>query len=227
MSALHLKKELDHLKLRLLHLGAIAETSLEKVGYALKNLDEKSAQEVVEADQDADNIEVAIEEECLKILALHTPVANDLRFVVATLKINNDLERVCDLSVNIAERVKFLSKETPIPSPFDFDLMLEKTLKMVHLSLDSFVQSSVEIATQVCELDNEVDSMNRQVYKNVYAAIRENPQNVEILIHYLSISRHLERIADYATNICEDVIYMIDGRIVRHQPEEFHGKLLS
>ena len=121
--SVHLQKELESIKMKLLQLGAMAETSIEKAGWALKHMDSKVAKEIIESDHNADNKEVEIEEECLKAMALHTPVTNDLRFLVATLKINNDLERVCDLACNIARRVKYLAKQDPISVPFDFDTM--------------------------------------------------------------------------------------------------------
>jgi phosphate transport system protein len=202
----------------------MAETAIEKSGFALKNLDIQMAREIVEADHEADLKEVEIEEDCLKILALHTPVANDLRFVVATLKINNDLERVCDLAVNIAERVIFLGSSSPIPSPLDFHPMWKACLKMMNDCLQAFVDGNLPLAKSVCEQDDFVDRINRQVYQLVYDGIKKEPQKTEALIHYLSISRHFERVADYATNIAEDVIYMVDGEIIRHKPEIYHLK---
>lgn len=219
--SVHLNTELEQLKQRLLYLGSLAENSMRKAGLALKKMDPELAREVIKYDNQVDLKEVEIEEECLKILALHTPVANDLRFVIATLKINNDLERVSDLAVNIAERVIYLQKQPSVTIPFDFENMWQLALKMLKDSLDSFVQGNVALAKKVCDDDDAVDAINKAMYSKVYDGIRKNPEHVESFIHYLSISRHLERVADYATNICEDVIYMIEGKIVRHQPEEF------
>jgi phosphate transport system protein len=207
-----------------LHLGAISETAIERAGFALINLDVNLAREVINSDHLADLKEVEIEEDCLKILALYTPVANDLRFVVAILKINNDLERVCDLAVNIAERVVFLGSRAPIEAPADFNQMWKLSLKMLNDCLEAFVESDAKMAKSVCEQDDEVDAINRQVYQAVYDQIKKDPEKTEALIHYLSISRHFERAADYATNIAEDVIYMVDGEIIRHKPELFHLK---
>lgn len=220
MSA-HLVNELELLKKKLLHLGWLAEQSVRNGGLALKGLDTKLAREVISMDHQIDLAEVEIEEDCLKILALHQPVANDLRFVISALKINNDLERIGDLGVNIAERAIYLSQQPPVLIPFDFENMWQLALDMVKRSLDALVRLDVIEAKKVCEDDDAVDALNKAMYKKVYEEIRKNPKHVESLIHYLSISRHLERVADYATNICEDVIYMIEGRIVRHQPEEY------
>jgi phosphate transport system protein len=196
---------------------------IRKAGMALTNMDTALAREVIETDNAIDLKEVEIEEDCLKILALHTPVANNLRFVIATLKINNDLERVSDLAVNIAERVLYLQKQPPVAIPFDFENMWQKSLAMVKNALDCFVSGDISLARKVCDDDDAVDAINKAMYDKVYEGIRKNPERVESFIHYLSISRHLERVADYATNIAEDVIYMIEGKIVRHSPEDYSG----
>lgn len=219
--AVHLQKELETLKKELLALGGMVEQTVAQAVRALKDLDTKLAKEVIDYDHQVDLKEIEVEEECLKILALHQPVAVDLRFVVSALKINNDLERVGDLAVNIAERVVFLSNEARVEIPFDYDKMVEKTRAMLKKSLDAVVRLDHKLADEVCREDDVVDKINREMYATVYNEIRKNPQNVEALIHYLSVSRHLERIADYATNIAEDVIYMIDGSIVRHSPEVY------
>jgi phosphate transport system protein len=220
MSA-HLVTELEQLKRKLLYLGSLAEQSVRKGGLALKSLDAQLAREVIMMDHQVDLKEVEIEEDCLKILALHQPVANDLRLVISVLKINNDLERIGDLGVNIAERVIYLSKKPPVPIPFDFENMWQAALDMVKRSLDAMVRQDIQLAKEVCNDDDAVDAINKAMYSKVYEGIKNSPEHVESLIHYLSVSRHLERVADYATNICEDVIYMIEGRIVRHQPEEY------
>jgi phosphate transport system protein len=174
------------------------------------------AQRVLEADATIDRTEVDVEEECLKILALHQPVAVDLRYIVAVLKINNDLERIGDLSVNIAERTIFLCERPAIPAPFDFDGMCRKTLEMLRGSLDALMEMNAERAQAVLAADNEVDAINREMYAKICAALRRNPDHAEVLLSYLSAARQLERIADSSTNIAEDVIYLIEGRIVRH-----------
>lgn len=218
--SVHLQRELEELRRSLLSLSGMVEESVARAVRALKNNDPVLAQEVIDHDHVIDSMEVKLEEKCLKILALHQPVAVDLRFVIATLKMNNDLERVADLSVNIAERAKYLSGKDPIEVPFDFTSMAEKTRKMLKKSLDAVVKMDPHLAEEVCKSDGEVDDINRRMYKQVYAGVKKNPEKVKELIHYLSVSRHLERIADYATNICEDVIYMTEGNIVRHQPED-------
>ena len=220
MSA-HLKKEIDNLKKELLTLCGMVEDSLWQAVKSIKNRDVKLAEKVIDSDIEIDQMEVKVEEDCLKILALHQPVAIDLRFIITALKINNDLERIGDLAVNIAERSQFLSAQKPIDMLFDFETMAEKTQAMVKKSLDALVNIDCDLASQVCQADDEIDAINRQMYDQVKGQIKQAPENIETLIHLLSVSRHLERIADHATNIAEDVIYMVKGEIVRHKTENY------
>jgi phosphate transport system protein len=216
-----LHKEIERLKKELLALGAIVEELLRKAMRALQTRDAALAREVMDADERVDNREVELEEDALKIIALHQPVADDLRFIVAVLRINSDLERIGDLAVNIAERASYLAGAEALAVPIDYGPMAEKTQEMLTKSLDAFVNTDVALATRILEMDNEVDEMNRRMYCTVYELVRKSPEDVEVLLHLLSASRHLERIADHATNIAEDVIYLVDGNIVRHKPEEY------
>jgi len=217
----HLQRNLDYLKQQILSLGTRAEESLRDAVKALELRDAELASKVIEDDTIIDEMEVDIEEESLKILALHQPVAIDLRFIIAILKINNDLERIGDIAVNIAERAMFLATQKPVEVSFDFHLMAYKAQVMLKNSLDALVNVDIGLARQVIVDDDEVDAMNRDVYIQVQKAIRKNPDDLEPLIHLLSIARHLERVADQATNIAEDVIYMAEGEIVRHRIEEY------
>jgi len=174
------------------------------------------AQTILDMDHEIDESEVEIEEECLKILALHQPVAVDLRFLSAVIKINNDLERIGDEAVNIAERVLIISKREKLEIPFDYSLMAEKSESMLKKSLDSVVNMDLDGAVKVCISDDEVDDLQNKAYDVIKQAIKDNPDRVAYLINLLLISRHLERIADHATNIAEEVVYMIEGEIVRH-----------
>jgi phosphate transport system protein len=216
--ARHLQQEIEKLKGKLLALVANAKDAVEK---AVKSVDERDAclaQAVVEGDEEIDRAEVDLEEDCLKILALYQPVATDLRLIVSVMKINNDIERIGDLAVNIAERTLFLCTEPPIEAPSDLADMRTKALAMLTGSLDSLVRQDTKRAREVRTGDDEVDDLNRQIFREFSAAVRKNPENVECLLSYLSVGRHLERIADYATNIAEDVIYLMEGEIVRHKP---------
>ena len=157
----------------------------------------------------------------MKILALHQPVAIDLRFIVAVLKINNDLERIGDLAVNIAERAVFLAGQSKVNISIDLVDMAHNAQSMLKKSIDALINHDAQLAHKVCVSDDIVDQMNRQMYLKVQEAIVKNPRQISSLIHLLSASRHLERIADHTTNIAEDVIYMVEGQIVRHKTENY------
>lgn len=220
MSA-HLQHALNDLKKRILNLSARVEEAVQKATEAFETCNAQMAQEIISSDVQIDMAEVEIEEECLKILALHQPVAVDLRFIVAVLKINNDLERVGDLAVNIAERACFLATRTMPDVPFDFGYMAAKVQKMLKDSMDAVVEMDVQKALEVCLADDEVDMMNALMYDLTRQKFTEPDTDAGCLLHMLSVSRHLERIADQATNIAEDAIYMVKGEIVRHKTEEY------
>jgi phosphate transport system protein len=220
-----MKRAIDSLKSKLLSLCGIVEENLLKAVASIQRRNARLAQEVIEADDRIDDREVDVEEECLKILALHQPVAIDLRFIITALKINNDLERIGDLAVNIADRGEFLAAQERIEVPFDFERMAEKTTTMVHSSLDALVNMDCALAYRVWNSDDEIDAINRRMYNQIKESILKNPEWIESLIHMLSVSRHLERIADHATNIAEDVIYMVEGHIVRHRHEQYEANM--
>ncbi len=216
MTEKRLQKELDKLKKSILSLGTMAE---ERVRMAVKALDLRDANlaaKIILMDYEIDENEVEVEEECLKILALHQPVAVDLRFIIAVIKINNDLERVADEAVNIAKCVEFIARQDKAEFPFDYNLMAQKAEFMLKMSLDALVNLDPDLSFRVLTLDDEVDRIHSEIHAQVKDAIVEQPNRVGYLINLLLISRHLERIADHATNIAEEVIYMIEGEIVRH-----------
>ncbi|MEW6378522.1 MAG: phosphate signaling complex protein PhoU [bacterium] len=221
----HLQREIEKLKRNLLSLSTLVEESVQKAVKSIEQRNTKLAVSVIENDLKIDHTEVDVEEECLKVLALYQPVAIDLRFIVAVLKINNDLERIGDLAVNIAERATFLAAQSKVNIPFDLAGMAEKAQLMLRQSLDALVNMDSQLAREVCASDDEVDAINREMYSQVQAGINRHPEEVESLIHLLSVSRHLERIADHATNIAEDVIYMVDGEISRHKTEEYKPQM--
>ncbi|MFW5798970.1 MAG: phosphate signaling complex protein PhoU, partial [Planctomycetota bacterium] len=201
-------------------LGALVEQNLHKAADALKNRDPKMAEEAIGADAEVDHMEIEVEEDCLKILALHQPVAADLRFIVAVFKINNDLERIGDQAVNIANKVVRLCEQPEMPITFDFAAMATKVSHMLQNALDALVNLDADQARQVCAEDDKVDDMKREVRGQVHEQIGLTPKRVQPLLDLLGIARNLERIADLATNISEDVIYMIDGKIIRHHEEQ-------
>ncbi|MDF1525708.1 MAG: phosphate signaling complex protein PhoU [bacterium] len=216
-----LHKEIEKLKKMLLELMAVVEENLTKAVLSLENRDCVLAQEVIDSDQRIDQMEVDLEEEGLKILALHQPVAIDLRFIISALRTNNELERIGDTAVNLAERATFLCGEPPLNLPVDLPTMADKAQEMLRMSLDAFVNMDVPLAVKVIKMDDEVDEMNREAFKVIYETIRKIPDRAEALIHTLSATRHLERIGDHATNIAEDVVYLVEGEIIRHLAEDF------
>src|SRR5581483_10375461 len=165
-----------------------------------------------------DEEENHVEEECLKLLALHQPVAVDLRRIAAALKINTDLERMGDLAEDIAERALHLSHFPPIPIPAKLQKMTDLTTAMVRQSLDAFVNLDQKLARLVCRLDDEVDQYNEAIIQELIAIMQKSPEMVEPGLSLFSATRHLERIADHATNIAEDVVYLVEGEIIRHRP---------
>ena len=216
MSA-HLVIAVDALKRKLLSLSTLAEESVHLAVRAVLERDRELSAQVLGRDNEIDRLEVEIEEDCLKLLALHQPVATDLRFIIAALKMNNDLERIGDLATNIAARGASLIDLPAIASPIDLEELSRLTKKMLRDSIDSLVKLDAGLAESVCLADAEVDALHREMYKEIQKQVREHPQQVEILMLYLAVSRNLERTADLATNIAEDVIYMIRGDIVRHR----------
>lgn len=215
----HFENAIQRLKKMTHNLGAHVEENVGRSVRSLINRDSKLASQIMESDTKIDDLEVELEEECLKVLALYQPVANDLRLVVALLKINNDLERIGDLAVNIAERAIFLADHVKLVIPEEFPLMAEKTQWMLQKALDSLVDLDPVLARRVCAMDDEVDDLNRRMFNNFEGQLGKGPEKLRPLLELLSASRYLERVADHATNICEDVIYLIGGEIVRHRKE--------
>jgi phosphate transport system protein len=214
-------RALNKLKKMLLDLSGMVEKDVNRAVNALISGDGTLAQRVIQNDEKIDEMEVDIEEECLKILALHQPLASDLRYIVSVLKINNDLERIGDLAVNIAETAQFLLTQRKIDPPFNFSGMADRVKDMLRKGLDALVKQNVLRAKNVIKSDEAVDEMHRGTYPIIKDRILEDPENADSYIYLLSASRYLERIADLATNIAEDVIYMVDGEIVRHIHDEF------
>jgi phosphate transport system protein len=217
---LHLSREIEKLKNMLSTLSAHVEESVQRAVASVLDRDVPLAESVIAFDPQIDQMEVDVEEECLKILALHQPVAADLRFIVASLKLNNDLERIGDLAVNIAELGRNLAVRERVDIPYDLRGMVGIVRGMLRDSLDALMGTDAGLARDVRMRDDSVDAINRQMYPDVQAAIRANPEHIESLIRLLRVSHNLERIADHATNIAEDVIYMVEGGIVRHRSGE-------
>jgi phosphate transport system protein len=217
----HLLRDLDHLKKEILFMGAMVEDAMNRAITAVIYRRAELAEQVMKGEDTVNMKEIAIEEDCLKILALHQPVAADLRFIVSMLKVNNTLERMGDVAVNIAERALYLASQDPVGTPLDFSDMVAKTRAMVRESLDSLINRDSLLARAVCRKDDEVDEINRQMFGLVQELIRRDPETADRALHMLSVSRHLERIADLATNIAEDVVFMVEGEIIKHHFEDF------
>ena len=210
------QKELEKIKKRILSLGAMVEERVRLASKAIEKKEGDLAERIITSDYEIDEIEVEIEEECLKVMALYQPVAVDLRFLVAVIKINNDLERIGDQAVNIAERIQSLAKSKTKGFIFDYSVMAEKVQSMLKKSLDALVYMDVGLAFSVLTMDDEVDNIQGEAYSQIKRAMREESENMTYLINLFLISRHLECIADHTTNISEEVIYLIEGEIVRH-----------
>ena len=216
----HLAVEIDKLKQKILKLSDMVADSVQMSVEALQKKDIKLAEQVIKGDIEIDHMEVDSEEECLKVLALHQPVAGDLRFIVAILKINSDLERIGDFAVHIAEKAKSLSKQDLVKVPEEFFEMARKSQVMLKKSMEALFNLDSDLARSISMSDDEIDELNRKISDQAKAQIRLDPANLDPLSNLLSVSRSIERIADHVTNITEDVIYMVEGEIVRHKARD-------
>lgn len=224
----HLQRDLESLENTLLAQSSVVEQMIFRACQSLREQHTELIEEVFSGEAKVNQREVEIEEECLKILALHQPVAVDLRLVATVLKINGDLERIADLAVNISERAQSLVAYPDFPIPAELTQMAEVAISMVRDSLDAFVRLDIETARAVCIRDDVVDDLNRQVIDDLGKVLESRATNIEAVFHLFSASRHLERIADHATNIAEDVVYLVDGEIARHwQSDDEHDESSS
>jgi phosphate transport system protein len=212
----HYQRELEILQKKLLALGEIVENAVHMAIEAIQKKDAQLAEKVQLIDAEIDQKEIEVEEDCLKILALYQPVAIDLRVIVSVLKMNNDLERIGDQASKIAYKARDLAKETNIPVEINFEPLVQITTEMLRDSLKSLITLDTALARKVRATDDKADEMKRNVRKEVIAAAKKNPEKLESFILMLGVARSLERIADLTTNIAEDVIYMVEGEIVRH-----------
>jgi phosphate transport system protein len=217
---IHMAKEMEALKRRILALSAVVEERFVEALRALERRDVSLARKVLGGDDDIDQLEVELEEECLKVLALHQPVAVDLRYIVAVLKMNSELERIGDLAANVAEVAEYLTASGDANLPEHLYVMAEKSKQMLHLSLDALVNLDIDAARYVCKADEVIDQLHRESFSVVEAAIQADPAATPRQLRFLSVSRYLERIADHATNIAEDIVYLIQGDIIRHQDDD-------
>lgn len=215
----NLERQLHLLKHHLLGLATLVEEAIAKACKALVDGDERLAREAVAADNEIDAAEVSVEDECISVLALYQPVARDLRLVVGTLKINSLLERMGDLAKKIAKNARYLRVARDFSPPVDFREMANLARDMVKRSLDALVESNTDLAREVRVMDDQIDDMRRRVDAKVRELIDAEPEQSGPLIRLFAVARHLERLADMATHVAEEVIYIVDGQIVRHQRE--------
>lgn len=215
----HFLRELHKLKQQLLAMGTLVEDRLKLVLLALKTLDGISAADIAQSDDRVDEMELAVEEECLKILALYQPVAADLRFLVTATRINNDLERIGDEVGNIGNRIIHMATHEKPAFNYDYSDMGAKALKMLSCAIEALINMDVKLAAKVLKLDDEVDALQKQAYDAIKVALAQNSGHAGYLMNMFLVSRHLERIGDLSTNICEDVIYMGRGEIIRHKKD--------
>jgi phosphate transport system protein len=218
----HLERDLAALEREILDQSSRVEEMIAKACQALIERRTDLATELAASELEIDVREVKIEEECLKILALHQPVAVDLRRTATVLKINTELERIADLAVNIAERTISLAEHPEFQIPTKLERMFVRASDMVHDALDAFVDQDVDAAREVCRRDDEVDDYNRRVIEDLLDTMRTRSELVEAALHFFSVCRHVERIGDCATNIAEDVIYLVEGEIARHHFDHVH-----
>ena len=216
--AKHLQRDLDNLQRDLLALAGLVEAAVYKSIRALQDRDVDLANEVIAGDKQIDIEENHIDEECLKILALYQPVAGDLRRIIAAMMISTDLERMGDLAKKIAERATHLARPPLLPIPDKLQRMTDLTTMMVRQSLDSFVNLDTDEAHTVMRMDDEVDRYNDEIIGELVQAMKGSPALVDPGLSMFSAVRHLERIADHSTNIAEDVVYLVEGEIIRHRP---------
>jgi len=218
--ALHLHRDLDRLQRDLVALASLVEAALRNATRSLCQRDARLARQVIAGDPQIDSEEIQIDEECLKILALHQPVAIDLRRIAAAMMVNTDLERIGDLAEEIAERALHLCTQPIVPIPDKLYHMAELTTTMVSQCLDGFVQRDTTLAGNVLRLDDEVDRLNKEIIAELIETMKRSPALVPASLSLFSATRHLEQIADHATNIAEEVVYLVEGEVVRHRQSE-------
>ncbi len=216
----HFDEELKGLKEKLLEMASLAKESIRRSIKALVDKDEKLAKVIINSDDAINMLEIEINELCLKLLALRQPMAGDLRFVASAMKINSDLERIGDLSVNIAQRTLDLLKEAFLKPLIDIPRMAELSQEMVSDSLEAFVKRDVALARNVCKRDDKVDELNEQIFRELITYMFQSPKNIARSIDLVLIARHLERIADHATNIAEEVVFIAKGKTIKHHIED-------
>jgi phosphate transport system protein len=201
----------------ILRMGGLVESQVDAASIALTQRRAEIARSVVQADDEIDQVELEVDEECLRLLALHHPVAGDLRFITAAMKINNDLERIGDLACNVAERAIDLSARDALVLPLRFERMTEIVRGMLHDALDALVNRNAQLARRVLEQDVEINDIHKEHFGLLQDTMKASPDSVEAAVDLLSASRQIERIGDQTKNIAEDVVFLVEGQVIRHQ----------
>jgi phosphate transport system protein len=218
--ARHFDQELGNLKQDLLRMAALAETAVAKSLLSVTQRDSDLAREVITDDITLNRMELAIEEQAFKLLALRQPVATDLRLTVAAMRIATELERIGDQAVNIAERALELNSSAPLEVPIDIKVMADIALGMVRTSIDAFVNQDPKLAIQICQRDVEVDILDDEYIQKILSYMIKESRWITRLHHFIIVVRNLERIADLATNIAEDIVFIVEGRVIKHRCED-------
>jgi len=219
----HFEEEMQALKNRLLNMGALVEERVHDATNALIERRLDTAERIIASDQEINDLQIEIDERCLRLLALQQPMASDLRLITAAMKINADLERIGDQAVNIAEQAARILAHPPLKPIIDLPRMAEISERMTRESLDAFVRKDAKLARSILARDDEVDQLKDQVFRVLLTYMMADPGTIERALGLILISRHLERIADHATNIAEDVIFVVEAKDVRHHHEERPG----
>jgi len=210
------EEELTKLREEILYMGGLVEDQIQKAVKSLVDRDSDLCNIIIERDHEVNRLDVNIDEQCIKLLALHQPAGRDLRFITTGLKITTDLERIGDMAVNICERALELNQEPQLKPYIDIPRMARISQRMIRESLDAFVREDTDLALKVCKDDDEVDQLNSQIFRETLTFMLENVQTISRATKIASISKYLERIADHATNIAEMVIFMVKGKDIRH-----------
>jgi phosphate transport system protein len=216
----HFQEELQQLKTRLLEMGGLAEDRVRAIVQALVDRDAATADRVLAGDGPINQLHIEIDSRCFKLLALYQPMAVDLRAIVSAVKINTDLERVGDLAINIAEAVKRYMRHPPVKELIDIPRMADIAQHMLRDALDAYVRRDTELAQAVLNEDDALDALKTQVFRELLTYMLSDPSTIEPALDLILISRHLERIGDHATNVAEDVIFMVSARDVRHHARD-------
>jgi len=210
------EEDLKKLRENILYMGGLVEDQIRKAVKSLVDRDSDLAQTIIEKDQEVNRLDVDIDDLCIRLLALHQPAGRDLRFITTGLKITTDLERIGDMAVNVCERAIELNQEPQLKPYIDIPRMAQISQRMIQESLDAFVREDTELALKVCKDDEEVDELNRQIFREIITYMISDPRTINRAIKIGSLSKYLERIADHATNIAEMVIFMVKGKSIRH-----------